>query len=322
MSDASTTSTTRPHGETRSPGDASSENGTPSSPLGTAALAAAMPQRRNLWQVLRRQKLALTGLYIVGFFLLVALIGPFLAPHGATEQFPASRLKPPSREFLFGNDEFGRDVFSRLIYGARISFQVGVVAVGISSAIGITLGLVAGYFRGWLDNILSLFMDVLFAFPTILLAIAIMTALGSSLMNVMIAIGLVNVPTFMRVVRGAVLSVRNQTYVEAANSIGASTGRILTRHIFPNITAPLIVHVSLNFAFAVLAEASLAYLGLGNKPPSPSWGSMISSSYQFLQLAPWAALFPGAALALTVLGFNLLGDGMRDALDPRLRSEA
>ncbi|MGC4105631.1 MAG: ABC transporter permease [Thermomicrobiales bacterium] len=320
MSDASTTPTTTPAlSQTGSTGD---QTGKPRAPLSAAASAASMPKRRNLWQVLRRQKLALTGMIIVGFFLIVAIIGPFFAPHGATEQFSAYRLKPPSREFLFGNDEFGRDVFSRLIYGARISFQVGFVAVGISSAIGITLGLIAGYFRGWVDNILMLFMDVLYAFPTILLAIAIMTALGSSLVNVMIAIGIVNVPTFMRVVRGAVLSVRNQTYVEAANSIGASTGRILTLHIFPNITAPLIVHVSLNFAFAVLAEASLAYLGLGNKPPSPSWGSMISSSYQFLQLAPWAALFPGAALALTVLGFNLLGDGLRDALDPRLRSEA
>ena len=320
MSDAPSTSTNSL--SDLGPSEEIDHDGRAESPLAAAAIAGAMPKRRNLWQVLRRQKLAMTGMIIVGFFLIVALVGPLFAPHGATEQFPAYRLKPPSRDFFFGNDEFGRDVFSRLIYGARISFQVGIVAVGISSAIGITLGLIAGYFRGWIDNILMLFMDVLYAFPTILLAIAIMTALGSSLVNVMIAIGIVNVPTFMRVVRGAVLSVRNQTYVEAANSIGASTGRILTLHIFPNITAPLIVHVSLNFAFAVLAEASLAYLGLGNKPPSPSWGSMISSSYQFLQLAPWAALFPGAALALTVLGFNLLGDGLRDALDPRLRSEA
>lgn len=280
------------------------------------------PKRRSMLQVLRRQKLAVTGTSIVGFFLIVAIIGPLLAPHGDTQQFPAHRLEAPSSSFLFGTDEFGRDVFSRLLYGARISFQVGVVAVGISAVLGILLGLIAGYFRGWADNVLSLLMDVLYAFPTILLAIAIMTTLGNSLVNVMIAIGLVNVPTFMRVVRGAVFSVRNQTYVEAAQSLGAPTSRILARHIFPNITAPLIVHASLNFAFAVLAEASLAYLGLGNRPPSPSWGSMVSSSYGFLQLAPWAALFPGAALALTVLGFNLLGDGLRDALDPRLRNEA
>jgi len=320
MSDATTTTTkttARP-----ATGTSGGEDGRAPTPLGRAAAVAAIPKRRTLWQVIYRQKLALTGMCIVGFFLVVALIGPFFAPHGATEQFSAFRLKPPSREFPFGNDEFGRDVLSRLIYGARISFQVGIVSVGISATVGVVLGLIAGYFRGWVDNILMLFMDVLYAFPTILLAIAIMTALGSSVVNVMIAIGIVNVPTFMRVVRGAVLSVRNQTYVEAANAIGASTGRIMLLHIFPNITAPLIVHVSLNFAFAVLAEASLAYLGLGNKPPSPSWGSMISSSYQFLQLAPWAALFPGAALALTVLGFNLLGDGLRDALDPRLRSEA
>jgi peptide/nickel transport system permease protein len=289
--------------------------------LGEAAINLT-PKRRNMLQVLRRQKLAVTGASIVGFFLIVAIVGPLLAPHGDTQQFPAHRLEAPSSSFLFGTDEFGRDVFSRLLYGARISFQVGVVAVGISAVIGILLGLIAGYFRGWADNVLSLLMDVLYAFPTILLAIAIMTTLGNSLVNVMIAIGLVNVPTFMRVVRGAVFSVRNQTYVEAAQSLGAPTSRILARHIFPNITAPLIVHASLNFAFAVLAEASLAYLGLGNRPPSPSWGSMVSSSYGFLQLAPWAALFPGAALALTVLGFNLLGDGLRDALDPRLRNEA
>ncbi len=289
------------------------------STLSTAAPI--VPKHRSMFQVLRRQKLAVSGATIVGFFLIMAILGPLIAPHGETQQFPAHRLEAPSNAFPFGTDEFGRDILSRLLYGARISFQVGVVAVGISAITGILLGLVAGYFRGWLDNVLSLLMDVLYAFPTILLAIAIMTTLGNSLVNVMIAIGLVNVPTFMRVVRGAVFSVRNQTYVEAAQSLGAPTSRILARHIFPNITAPLIVHASLNFAFAVLAEASLAYLGLGNRPPSPSWGSMVSSSYGFLQLAPWAALFPGAALALTVLGFNLLGDGLRDALDPRLRNE-
>jgi peptide/nickel transport system permease protein len=264
--------------------------------------------------------LALTGIAIVGFFVLVAAIGPSLAPYGATEQFPGRQLEGPSSEFWFGTDEFGRDVFSRLIYGARISFQVGVIAVGISAVIGILLGLLAGYFGGWLDNIITLLMDVLFAFPTILLAIAIMTALGNSLTNVMIAIGLVNAPSFMRVVRGSVLSVRKSTFVESATVVGATPVVIMGRHIFPNITAPLIVHASLNFAFAVLAEASLAFLGLGNKPPSPSWGSMVSSSYQVLQLAPWAAIFPGLAIALTVLGFNLLGDGLRDTLDPKLRS--
>ena len=277
--------------------------------------------RRGMLGMLLTQKLAMTGAVIVIIFAVIAIIGPYFAPHGETEQFSAFRLKGPSSEFPFGNDEFGRDIFSRLIYGSRISFQVGVIAVGISAAIGILIGIVAGYIGGWVDGVLSLLMDVLYAFPTILLAIAIMAMLGNSLTNVMIAIGVVNAPTFMRVVRGSVLSVRHMTYVEAAHSLGASVPRIMARHVMPNIMAPLIVHASLNFAFAVLAEASLAYLGLGNRPPSPSWGSMVSSSYGFLQLAPWAAIFPGVAIALTVLGFNLVGDGLRDALDPRLRSE-
>lgn len=277
--------------------------------------------RRPWWHTLFRQKLALTGSIIVGFFLLIAIFGPLLAPHGATEQFPPLRLTGPSLNNPFGSDEFGRDILSRLLYGARISFQVGVIAVGISAVIGVLLGLVAGYFGGWIDNLVSLLMDVLFAFPTILLAIALMAMLGNSVGNVMIAIGIVNAPTFMRVVRGSVLSVRQTTYIESAVSVGASTPTILWRHVFPNITAPLIVHASLNFATAVLSEASLAYLGLGNKPPSPSWGSMVSSSYGFLQLAPWAAIAPGVAIGLTVLGFNLMGDGLRDALDPRLRNQ-
>lgn len=279
------------------------------------------PSRRPWYHVLLTQKLALTGSIIVGFFFLVALLGPFFAPFGPTEQISALRLTGPSWDHPFGNDEFGRDILSRLLYGARISFQVGVIAVGISAVAGVFLGLIAGYFGGWVDNILSLLMDVLFAFPTILLAIALMAMLGNSLGNVMIAIGIVNTPTFMRVVRGSVLSVRRMTYVESALSVGASTTTILRRHVFPNITAPLIVHASLNFATAVLAEASLAYLGLGNTPPSPSWGSMVSSSYGFLQLAPWAAVVPGVAIGITVLGFNLLGDGLRDALDPRLRNQ-
>ena len=277
-------------------------------------------KRRGLLAVLVRQRLALTGTILIGAFVIAAIIGPFLVPHGPTEQFSGQQLIGPGRTFPLGTDEFGRDILSRLAHGARISFQVGVIAVGISAMIGIILGMIAGYAGGWVDSVISLVMDVLFAFPAILLAIALMTALGNSLTNVMIAIGLVNAPSFMRVVRGAVLTVRRTVYVDAAVVTGASVPRIMLRHIFPNITAPLIVHASLNFAFAVLAEASLAFLGLGNKPPSPSWGSMVSASYGVLQIAPWAAIFPGLAIALTVLGFNLLGDGLRDALDPRLRN--
>jgi peptide/nickel transport system permease protein len=255
----------------------------------------------------------------VGFFVLVAIVGGWAAPYSVSAQHVRDRLKPPSATYLFGTDEFGRDILSRLMVGAGISLQVGVISVGISGVAGVLLGLLAGYIGGWVDAILTLIMDVLFAFPAVLLAIAIIAMLGSSLPNVMLAIGIVNTPTFMRVVRGSALSLRQATFVEAAVSLGAPTRRILARHVFPNLAAPLIVIASLNFAFAVLTEAALAFLGLGNKPPSPSWGSMVSSSFGFLETAPWAALFPGAAIALAVLGFNLLGDGLRDALDPRLR---
>jgi peptide/nickel transport system permease protein len=277
------------------------------------------PQRRSWVRGLLRQRLALTGLCIVVVYVLVALLGGLVAPYSFSAQHVPERLQPPGGAYLLGTDEFGRDILSRLLFGAGISFQVGVIAVGISGIAGVLLGLLAGYVGGWLDAVLTLVMDVLFAFPAVLLAIAIIAMLGSSLANVMLAIGVVNTPVFMRVVRGSTLSLRKTTYVEAAISVGASTPRILARHIFPNLTAPVIVLASLNFAFAVLTEAALAFLGLGNKPPAPSWGSMVSSSFGFLEIAPWAALFPGLAIALAVLGFNLLGDGLRDALDPRLR---
>jgi peptide/nickel transport system permease protein len=253
------------------------------------------------------------------FFAVISVIGPFIAPYDPLKQEIPNRLVGPSWSHWMGTDEFGRDVLSRLLAGANISFRVGVVSVGVAGVIGVLFGLIAGYFRGKADAAISLVMDVIFAFPTILLAIALVAVLGSSLTNVMLAIGLVNAPTFFRVVRGSVLSVRQSLYVESAVSIGTPVVSIMRRHIFPNITAPLIVHASLNFAAAVLAEAALSYLGLGNRPPSPSWGLMVSSAYGFLNQAWWATLFPGIAIALIVLGFNLLGDGLRDALDPRLR---
>ncbi len=293
---------------------ATSESG-----IGTAALAGRPPRRDNLLRTLTRQRLAVVGGIIVGLFAIIAVIGPFIAPYDPLDQDVPNRLASPSWSHWMGTDEFGRDVFSRLLSGAIISFQVGVVSVGLSGIVGVLFGLIAGYFRGRADAGISLVMDVIFAFPTILLAIALVAVLGSSLTNVMLAIGIVNAPTFYRVVRGSVLSVRQSQYVEAAVSLGTPVPTIMRRHIFPNITAPLIVHASLNFAAAVLAEAALSYLGLGNRPPSPSWGLMVSSAYGFLEQAPWATLFPGIAIALIVLGFNLLGDGLRDALDPRLR---
>ncbi len=280
------------------------------------------PTRPTIWRALRRQRLALTGAIIVFLFAVVAIVGPLVAPHGETEQFPADRLQGPSADYPFGTDEYGRDIFSRLLYGAQVSFQVGAISVGLAGMVGVLLGLVAGYFGGWLDNVLVLLMDVIFAFPAILLAIAIITVRGNSLTNAMIAIAVVYTPAFMRIVRGATLSVRQMAFVEAAVSVGTPTPRVLGWHIFPNITAPLIVQASLSFAFAILAEASLAFLGLGNKAPAASWGSMVGTSYGLLQQAPWAAIVPGTAIGITVLGFNLLGDGLRDALDPRLRTNA
>jgi peptide/nickel transport system permease protein len=277
-------------------------------------------RKKTVWSSIRRQRLALTGFLIISFFTVIAIIGPYVAPYGPTQQFPTERLKAPSRDYPFGTDEFGRDILTRLLHGARISFEVGIIVVGLAGTTGVLLGMIAGYFGRWTDNIITLLMDIIYAFPAVLLAIAFITLRGNNLTNAMIAISLVYLPPFARVVRGAVLTVKHTAYVEAAKAVGCSTPRILALHIFPNITAPLIVQASLSFAFAILSEAGLAFLGLGNKPPAPSWGSMVSSSYGFLQIAPWAAIFPGVAIGLTVLGFNLLGDGLRDALDPRLRS--
>ncbi len=288
---------------------------------GLAALSGDRVSRRpSVWSSIRNQRLAFVGFLIILFFAFLAAFGPMLAPYSPTQQFSKSMLEAPNSTFWLGTDEFGRDILSRLLYGARVSFQVGFVSVGLAGTVGTLLGLIAGYNRGWIDSIIVMIADVIFAFPAVLLAIAIITMAGNSLRNAMIAIAIVVMPTFVRIVRGAVFSVRETTYVEAAVSVGASTPRIMARHVFPNVTAPLIVHASLIFASAVLSEAALSFLGLGNKPPSPSWGSMVSGSYGYLQQAPWAAIVPGTAIAIIVLGFNLLGDGLRDALDPRLRS--
>jgi ABC-type dipeptide/oligopeptide/nickel transport system permease subunit len=276
-------------------------------------------RQRRVWTSFRRQRLAMVGAVIVGGFLLIAAIGPLVAPYDPLKQTIRERFTPPSRAHWLGQDEFGRDILSRLLYGARISLEVGVISVALAGLCGILIGLIAGYWGGWPDTTLTLAMDVLNVFPSLLLAIALIAVLGSSLRNVFVAISVTSIPAFMRITRSSVLAVKQTPYIEAALSVGVPTPRILSRHVFPNATPPLIVHASLTFAYAVLAEASLAYLGLGNKPPSPSWGSMLNSAYGFLETNPWISIFPGAAIMLTVLGFNLLGDGLRDALDPRLR---
>lgn len=286
------------------------------------ALLPSSPAARlwTVWRRLRRNRLAVGGLAIVGLLVFVAVLAPAIAPHDPTFMYPGAQLKAPSAEFPLGTDEFGRDVLSRIIHGSRISLKVGLIAVGIAVVGGVLLGLVSGFYAGWLDIIISRIMDVLFAFPAILLAIAIMAMLGSNLTNVMIAIAIVDIPIFARITRGAVLALRGQEYIEAARALGARDAELIWRHILPNTMAPIIVQTTLSMAFAILAEAALSFLGLGTQPPMPSWGLMLNTGRGFMERAPWVAVFPGLAIMLAVLSFNVLGDGLRDALDPRLKS--
>lgn len=259
------------------------------------------------------------GAGMVMGLLLVALFAPLLAPHDPISG-AARRLLPPGAVYPFGTDEFGRDLLSRVIYGARISLYVGSVSVAIALVFGSSIGLVAGYFGGHADAWLMRVMDVLFAFPPIILAVAVSGVLGPTLTNVMIAIGIVYTPTFARVVRGPTLAIREADYVLAANAIGSPELYILCRHVLPNVAAPVIVQATLSFSTAILAEATLSFLGFGAQPPAPSWGTMLSTGMHFMELAPWTVIFPGLAIALAVLAFNLFGDGLRDSLDPRLRN--
>jgi peptide/nickel transport system permease protein len=267
---------------------------------------------------LRRNPIGLTGLIIVALVVLVALVAPLISPYTPTVQI-GRRLQLPSARFLLGTDEFGRDILSRIIYGTRISLYVGAISVGLALLIGGTIGLVSGYFGGLLDNLLMRLVDIVFSIPSLILAIAIAGLLGPNLRNAMIAIGIVYAPTYARLVRAAVLAIKNLPYIEAATLIGGSTWHTITRHLIPNISPPLIVQTSLLLSTAILAEASLSFLGLGTQPPDPSWGTMLGSGRKFMELSPWVAVAPGIAIVITVLGFNFLGDGLRDVLDPRLR---
>ena len=265
-------------------------------------------------------RLAQIGALILLTIVFLALTADILTPWDPYFQNYNALLQPPSEDHPFGTDQIGRDQYARVVYGARISLQVGVVAVGIGLVIGVLIGLVAGYYRGWVDEVLMRFLDALHAFPALVLALAITAVLGPGIINAMIAIGIVYVPTFARLVRGQALSIRERDYVVAARLAGAGPWRIMFRHIWPNVTAPIIVQASLAAGFAILAEAALSFLGLGVRPPEPSWGSMLRSGYQYLSLSPWLSIYPGIAIYLAVLGFNLLGDGLRQALDPRLRT--
>ncbi|MBW3665087.1 MAG: ABC transporter permease [Actinobacteria bacterium] len=278
------------------------------------------PPWRRTTSALASNRLALGGFVVLALLLLAALVGDQLAPFGANEQDLQARFEAPSNDHWFGTDDKGRDVFSRVLIGASTSLRVGAVAVGISLVLGTLIGLVSGYRGGWLDSVLMRTMDVLFSFPVVLLAIAIVAVLGPSLTNAMIAIGIVFTPIFARVVRGSVLSVREEVFVRAVRSLGASDLRIVFRHILPNVAAPIIVQTSLSFAFAILTEAALSFLGVGVQPPEPAWGLMLQDGRGVIDLAWWMGVFPGLAIFVTVMAFNVVGDGLRDALDPKQRS--
>ncbi|SDM18962.1 nickel transporter permease [Sediminibacillus halophilus] len=283
----------------------------------------ATPKSSSLWldafSRLIRSKTSFIGLLIILLLLVVAAMAPVVATHDPTDQQLLDRYLAPSGDHWLGTDELGRDIYSRIVYGTRISIQIGLIAVGISAVIGILLGGIAGYFGRWIDQIIMRVIDILMAFPSILLAIALVAVLGASLTNAMIAIGIVGVPQFARIVRSTVLSVKETEYIEAARAIGAKNNRILFQHVLPNCLAPIIVQATLSIGTAILDAAGLSFLGLGAQPPSPEWGAMLSDGRAALQTAPWVVAFPGLAIFLVVLGFNLFGDGLRDALDPRLK---
>ncbi|MGL5049296.1 MAG: nickel transporter permease [Fusobacteriaceae bacterium] len=275
----------------------------------------------EVWRRLKRNKMAVLGLIIIVTMIIIAVFANVIADYDTVviKQNLSERLQSPSMKHILGTDEFGRDIFARLIHGARVSLKVGVVAVSFSIAIGGTLGALAGFYGGKLDNVIMRIMDIFLAIPSILLAIAIVSALGPNLFNLMIAISISSVPGYARIVRASVLSIRDQEYIEAAKAIGASDMRIIFRHIIPNSLAPVIVQGTLGVAGAILSTAGLSFIGLGIQPPAPEWGSMLSGGRQYLRYAWWVTTFPGVAIMMTILSLNLLGDGLRDALDPRLK---
>lgn len=269
-----------------------------------------------------RNRIALVGLIIVVAIIVTAAFAPQIAPHDPYERDIRNRIAPPSAAHLMGTDELGRDTLSRVIYGARVSLMVGLVSVGIATVIGAPLGLLAGYNGKRFDTLIMRLMDAVISFPEIVLAIAILAILGPSVANAMIAIGIVYIPIFARTARAPAMAEAQREYVDAARAMGASSWRILVHHIAPNTTSILIVRITTSLSYAILAEAALSFLGLSASPPTPTWGRMLKEGQGFMQQAPWVAIFPGLAIAIAVLGFNLLGDGLRDALDPRTRKRA
>jgi len=272
---------------------------------------------RTAIRTFSRHPTGMIGLVITMLLTMLAVAAPLLASHDPLAMIPDARFQPPSTTYLFGTDEFGRDLFSRVLYGARVAFRVGIASIALATVVGVTLGLLAGYIGGWVDNVTMRIFDALLAFPAILLAIVVLAILGPGVFNAMIAVAIVNIPAFARLTRANVLVEKHKEYVEAARATGVRTGRILQRTILPNILATIIVQITVSFAGAVLLESTLSFLGLGVPPPAPSWGALLSIGRGYMAYAPWYALFPGLAIMALVLGIYLLGDGLRDVLDPR-----
>ena len=269
------------------------------------------------WRKFKSNRAALVGFGFVGFFVLLAVLAPILPIASPTATDWGAVRKVPSAAYWLGTDEIGRDILSRMIWGARASLAAGVLSVGIAVCLGVPLGILAGYFGGWLDMIISRVTEAFLAMPFLITAIALAAFLGPSLTNAMIAIGISAMPIFIRLTRGQTLAVKTEDYVEGARSIGLRNSSIVLRYILPNVFSPILVQATLTVAAAIIAEASLSFLGLGQQPPAPSWGSMLNVAKDFLSQAPWMAIWPGTAIFLVVMGFNLLGDGLRDSLDPR-----
>lgn len=276
----------------------------------------------EVWRRLKRNRPAMIGLIVICLLIILAVMAGFIADYDnvVVKQNLEERLQGPSSKYILGTDEFGRDIFGRLIHGARVSLRVGILAVGIAIVIGGALGAIAGYYGGILDNIIMRIMDVFLAVPSILLAISIVSALGTNLFNLMLSIGISSVPSYARIVRASVLSIREQEFIEAAKAIGANDVRLVMRHIIPNSLAPVIVQATLGVAGAILSTAGLSFIGLGIQPPDPEWGAMLAGGRQYLRDAWHVTTFPGIAIMITILSLNLLGDGLRDALDPRLKN--
>jgi peptide/nickel transport system permease protein len=289
--------------------------------MADAALVQGAPRRVAAlsWRRLLRSTNLVVGAGILLLVVASAVFALQIAPYNPIDQAFTDQLKPPSLAHLFGTDEFGRDIFSRVLYGARIALLIGVLADGIAAGLGVFLGVISGYLGGRVDAVVMRSVDVMLAFPYLLLAMIVVAILGPSLTNAMIAIGIVYTPQFARLVRGAVLVIKEQEFVEAAGAVGAGVTRILGRHVLPNIVSPIIVMATLTVGFTIVETAGLSFLGLGAAPPTPEWGSMLATGRSFMLTAPWIATFPGVAILVTVIGFNLVGDGLRDLLDPRLR---